>query len=62
MVFGAWGCGVFGNQPQAVAGWFADYLSGNGEFARSFRHISFSILEDPSVATNNLSFERAFMS
>ncbi len=28
MVLGAWGCGVFGNDPDQVAGMFADALSG----------------------------------
>ncbi len=60
LVLGAWGCGVFANRPQSVAGWFADQLSEKGEFAKSFRHISFSIPEDPRVAENNLSFQRAF--
>ncbi|MGB1012031.1 MAG: TIGR02452 family protein [Thiolinea sp.] len=60
LVLGAWGCGVFGNQPQAVAAWFAAQLSGEGEFANSFRHVSFSIPEDPRTATNNLSFKQAF--
>jgi len=60
LVLGAWGCGVFGNPPESVATWFADQLSGEGEFAQSFRHITFSIPEDPRVAENNLSFQHAF--
>lgn len=60
LVLGAWGCGVFGNQPQAVAGWFADQLCAEGEFAHCFRHISFSIPEDPRAAVNNQSFRQAF--
>ena len=58
LVLGAWGCGVFGNQPQTVASWFADQLSGEGEFAHCFRHVSFSIPEDPKAAVNNPSFRR----
>ena len=61
LVLGAWGCGVFANQPQSVANWFADQLTGDGEFAKSFQHISFSIPENPRVAENNLSFQRAFI-
>jgi len=60
LVLGAWGCGVFANSPQSVADWFAAQLTGEGEFARSFRYISFSIPENPRIAENNLSFQRAF--
>jgi len=61
LVLGAWGCGVFCNEPEDVAAWFAEQLSGDGEFANSFKHISFSIPEDPRVAKNNLSFQQAFL-
>ena len=60
LVLGAWGCGVFANSPQSVAGWFADELTGEGEFARSFRYITFSIPENSRTAENTISFQRAF--
>lgn len=41
LVLGAWGCGVFRNDPKAVAGYFADALA--GRFAGVFREIVFAI-------------------
>lgn len=34
LVLGAWGCGVFGNDPAVVAGTFADLVYGDGRFDR----------------------------
>jgi uncharacterized protein (TIGR02452 family) len=44
LVLGAWGCGVFGNDPSTVASAFAKQLS--GPFAGAFAHIVFAILDD----------------
>ena len=30
LVLGAWGCGVFRNDPELVAAWFGDHLTGEG--------------------------------
>ncbi len=58
IILGAWGCGVFGNDPGDVAGSFAKLLNKGGQFYRKFRHISFSIL-DPSPDTHLIrTFER----
>jgi uncharacterized protein (TIGR02452 family) len=43
LVLGAWGCGVFGNDPGMVAAAFADVLACDGPFRRRFDRISFSI-------------------
>jgi len=59
LILGAWGCGVFANRPQSVAEWFAEQLVKEGEFAQSFRHISFSIPEDSRAPKNSLSFQQA---
>jgi uncharacterized protein (TIGR02452 family) len=48
LVLGAWGCGVFGNEPSTVAGAFAGLLLSGGPFADSFDHIVFAIMDhDP---------------
>ena len=41
LVLGAWGCGVFRNDPAAVAGYFADALA--GPFAGVFREVVFAV-------------------
>jgi len=41
IILGAWGCGVFQNDPQQVAKWFREVLTEN--FASCFKHITFAI-------------------
>ena len=51
LVLGAWGCGVFGNDPQLVAMIFADHLR-RGPWGGHFDHVLFSVLDNtPSQAT-----------
>lgn len=50
LVLGAWGCGVFGNAPQDVAGLFARALC--GPFNGCFRHVHFAVPgqgDDPNL-------------
>lgn len=60
LVLGAWGCGVFRNDPAVVAGAFRALLTGVGRFARHFDRITFAILDrhDPSPTRN--AFTAAF--
>jgi uncharacterized protein (TIGR02452 family) len=52
LVLGAWGCGVFGNEPEQVAGWFAAHLTGTGRFRAAFRRVVFAVLDrTPGMAT-----------
>jgi uncharacterized protein (TIGR02452 family) len=44
LILGAWGCGVFRNDPAEVARHFADWLIQRGA-ARHFRRVRFSILD-----------------
>lgn len=44
IVLGAWGCGVFKNDPATVARIFATHL--RGRFHGRFRHVVFAILDD----------------
>ncbi|MGW9558144.1 TIGR02452 family protein [Nocardiopsis sp. NPDC055551] len=56
LVLGAWGCGVFGNDPAVVAGAFGRHLK--GEFAGVFDRVVFAVLDrDPAVRTP---FEEVF--
>ena len=45
IVLGAWGCGVFQNNPQDVARYFARFLIGNGKYAKHFAQIVFAVYD-----------------
>lgn len=45
LVLGAWGCGVFRNDPSMVAQMFADFLLPNGQFWGRFKRVVFSVLD-----------------
>lgn len=45
LILGAWGCGVFRNDPVIVAQMFGDYLLPNGQFANKFKTVLFSVLD-----------------
>jgi uncharacterized protein (TIGR02452 family) len=45
LVLGAWGCGVFGNDPHEVASLFAGHLLGAGRYARAFSEVVFAVLD-----------------
>ncbi len=50
IVLGAWGCGVFGNEPDVVAGIFRDLLTGT--WAGRFARVVFAIFDrSPEQAT-----------
>ncbi|PXY35017.1 MULTISPECIES: TIGR02452 family protein [Prauserella] len=57
LVLGAWGCGVFGNDPRLVAGTFADLLA--KPFAGCFTHVVFAVLDRPPHETLS-AFREAF--
>ncbi|MER7171668.1 TIGR02452 family protein [Streptomyces mesophilus] len=58
LVLGAWGCGVFQNDPAQVAGAFHALLTGEGRFAGHFSRVVFGVL-DRQGATR-AAFEHAF--
>ena len=55
IVLGAWGCGVFQNDPWAIAGIFGGLLS--GKFSGAFRHVTFAIV---GPVTNMTPFQQTF--
>ncbi|MFD3538662.1 TIGR02452 family protein [Streptomyces sp. NPDC058662] len=58
LVLGAWGCGVFRNEPAQVAEAFRELLA--GRFAGTFDHVVFAVLDrDPAPRE---AFARAFLS
>ena len=56
LVLGAWGCGVFQNNPDMIATLFKEAL--NNEFKNCFRHITFAIKTDKESMI--APFEKAF--
>ena len=45
LVLGAWGCGVFRNDPSQVAGWFREWLADGGPYASAFETVVFAVLD-----------------
>jgi len=45
LVLGAWGCGVFRNDPRAVARTFAELLDTPGRFAGRFEEVVFAVFD-----------------
>ncbi|MGW8768072.1 TIGR02452 family protein [Streptomyces sp. NPDC055815] len=60
LVLGAWGCGVFRNDPAEVAATFRALLTGEGRFAGHFEEIVFAILDRSAGTPTLASFERTF--
>jgi uncharacterized protein (TIGR02452 family) len=59
-VLGAWGCGVFRNDPDAIAELFAQALLGEAPFARAFRSVTFSVLDGTAQESSFRPFLRRF--
>ncbi|MFF4172422.1 TIGR02452 family protein [Streptomyces sp. NPDC001744] len=58
LVLGAWGCGVFRNDPVEVAGAFKALLTGDGRFAGHFEEIVFGVLDRAPGAPTLAAFSR----
>ncbi|SPF07137.1 TIGR02452 family protein [Streptomyces sp. MA5143a] len=60
LVLGAWGCGVFGNDPAHVASAFRALLMDGGRFEGHFEYVVFGVLDRTRGATVRAAFERQF--
>ncbi len=58
LVLGAWGCGVFRNDPREVAEAFHARLT--GEFAGVFEHVLFAVWDRTRESANRAAFEERF--
>ena len=58
IVLGAWGCGVFRNDPSLVASTFARLL--NGRWSGRFEHVAFSVLDGSTSRETLNAFQTAF--
>lgn len=45
LVLGAWGCGVFQNNPEDIAAYFSALLLNDGKYSRAFKKIVFAIYD-----------------
>ncbi|MEU3949547.1 TIGR02452 family protein [Streptomyces sp. NPDC029526] len=60
LVLGAWGCGVFRNDPAVVAGAFRSLIGPGGRFAGTFGHVVFAVLDRTAGGATRAAFEQAF--
>ncbi|MFF9868929.1 TIGR02452 family protein [Streptomyces sp. NPDC013953] len=60
LVLGAWGCGVFRNDPAEVAGAFRALLTGPGRFAGHFDEVVFAVLDRTAKGATLGAFRDAF--
>lgn len=60
LILGAWGCGVFGNSPQLVAGLFAKVLLDNPVYKNRFKHVVFAVLDRSSDESTIEPFKKLF--
>jgi uncharacterized protein (TIGR02452 family) len=60
LVLGAWGCGVFRNDPRQVAAAFLENLAAEGRFAGVFDDIVFAVLDKAAGRPNLAAFRGAF--
>lgn len=60
LILGAWGCGVFRNNPEDIARYFAHFLSSKGKYACAFNNIIFAVLDRSKNKENYRAFEKVF--
>jgi len=60
LILGAWGCGVFGNDPRDVSNYFKDFLL-EGLFRNRLKKVVFAILDHTSNLKYLTPFKKAFM-
>lgn len=60
LVLGAWGCGVFGNDPGLVATVFARHLCAGGAFENRFARVDFAVLDAAPDLARLRAFEVCF--
>lgn len=60
LVLGAWGCGVFRNDPATVARVFRGHLADGGAFAGRFARVVFAVYDTSSAKTTLGAFQETF--
>jgi uncharacterized protein (TIGR02452 family) len=60
LVLGAWGCGVFRNEPSMVVQMFADLLLPNNPFWGRFKSVVFSVFDSSKQQDTFREFNQRF--
>ncbi|MBW8487589.1 TIGR02452 family protein [Actinomadura sp. PM05-2] len=60
LILGAWGCGVFRNDPRQVADAFHAHLVGPGAFTGAFERVVFAVWDRSPVSANKAAFAERF--
>jgi uncharacterized protein (TIGR02452 family) len=60
LVLGAWGCGVFRNDPATVARVFRGHLADGGVFEGRFARVVFAVYDTSSAKTTLAAFQETF--
>ncbi|MEO3756341.1 TIGR02452 family protein [Streptomyces sp. B6B3] len=60
LVLGAWGCGVFRNDPHEVAEAFHSHLTAGGAFSTAFERVTFAIWDRSPDSANRAAFSECF--
>jgi uncharacterized protein (TIGR02452 family) len=60
LVLGAWGCGVFRNDPRIVAKTFAEFLKPAGQFAGAFAEVVFAVYDRSETLATYDAFAEQF--
>jgi uncharacterized protein (TIGR02452 family) len=61
LVLGAWGCGVFRNDPSMVAETFGKHLAAGRPFHGRFRTVLFAVLDRSEGQGTYTAFARVFL-
>jgi len=60
LILGAWGCGVFRNDPTEIAELFREQLTSSGRFATAFKSVRFGVLDFTKDESTYRAFEACF--
>lgn len=52
LILGAWGCGVFKNDPNLMSQYFSEILTGEG-YSVDFKNVVFAVINDHNSVDNN---------
>lgn len=60
IILGAWGCGVFRNNPAEIANWFAQHILENETFKNAFEKVVFAVYDTSEHRHNLQAFKNKF--